>query len=69
MRVTDEKERVKALESIGISDGNIELDKNIQSLSIGLNEVFDINKTMKNQKKQISAKSVADDILGGLDFD
>lgn len=67
MKHTDEAMRKSTLEKIGIKDGSFDLDKNLEDLSIGIDEAFDIDKTIRNGKTNESS-SLASDIIEGIDF-
>lgn len=68
MTVYDEGERRKVLESIGICDGNLDLDTYVDSLSIELSEVFSVSAAIKKYRVMngIQKKDV---LMEGIDFE
>lgn len=68
MAAYDEGERRKVLASIGICDGNLDLDTYVDSLSIELSEVFSISDAIKKHRVMngIQKKDV---LMEGINFD
>lgn len=50
--VTNEEQRRAALEKIGLSEGEISLRKNVESLSVDIEDVFSISKAIKSTKEK-----------------
>lgn len=84
MKVTDERSRKEALSKIGIFDGSLDLDVYVQSLQRTLNEIKNMDKILAehisdsaySERKEGSEngtseedKSLAEEVLSGLDFD
>ena len=50
MKSTEENNQRECLRSIGISDGEIDLQKNVESLTLKIDEVLNIDKVIKKSK-------------------
>lgn len=68
MAVYDDGERRKVLASIGICDGNLDLDTYVDSLSIELSEVFSISTAIKKHRV-INGTQKKEVLMDGIEFD
>lgn len=66
--VYDDGERRRILESIGICDGNLDLDAYVDSLSIELSEAFSINAAIKKHRV-MNGSQKKEALMEGIEFE